>query len=406
MAPSGSIRIVTRVLITAWALPALLPLRKITTFFAHPSNPYFFRLDKYNYWPKVFEHTGVNVVRPVTLPERTFTMDSINLNHSQILTTAVKKNPTQPTPENSQAQQEKTFTSSNGTPSVIVTLSPESAQLSHDYKITSRFGSLEELSEHKTRLAATWVTEHELETGTRRPFASAEDERLSKLSMKELMAESAKLPRVDEHGNLQNGRAGTEQGDRISVAKTNLIFEAQHNYKKAAGNVEASVKEFEKHLQDKFKIDPSSYDITFIDGKITAVSTGKNGADNATLKKIQDVLDNPEKIKPAKDLVEDIKTYNEAAFKVIDYQLTQYIYGASQNRYLPKDVSADWLVEGMNYSNATTSGKIHDKYLSIVADAREKYQAAVKDGSHLANTNTDPGIMELTKIRQIAIDNP
>ena len=271
--------------------------------------------------------------------------------------------------------------------------------------MTPRFDSQEELSEHKTRLVATWVTEHELETGTRRPYATAEDERLSKLSLKELVIESSKLPRVDEHGHLQNGRAGTEQGDRISVAITNLVFEAQYNFKKAAENVEASVKEFEKHLQEKFSISPESYDITFIDGKITAISTGKNGADNATLKKIQNVLDNPGKIKPAKDLIEDIKTYNQTAFTIIDNQLTQYIYGAYKNRYLPKEVSADWLVEGMNYSHATTSGKINDKYLSIIAGARDKYQAAVKDGSHLANSNTDPGIMELTKIRQMATDN-
>lgn len=332
-------------------------------------------------------------------------MDSISLNHAQTLATTAKKGSDQTTAETSSPTQEKTFTASSSSPSVIVTLSPESTKLSYDYNATPRFGSLEELSEYKTRLYETWVTEKELESGTRRPYASAEDERLSKLTMKELMAESSKLPRVDQNGHLQSSREGTEQGDRIGVAKTNLMFEAQYNFRKAAGNVQKSMEKFEQHLQEEFNIDPDSYDIVFIDGKITAVSTGKDGADSETLKKIQKMLDDPEKIKPAKDLVQDIEAYNKAAFTIIDNQLTIHIYGASKNRYLPKNISADWLAEGMNYSHATTSGNINNKWLSIVADANEKYQAAVKDGSHLANSNTDPGILELTRIRQSASQN-
>lgn len=327
-------------------------------------------------------------------------MDAINLNHTQILTAAASKS----APQNTQ---EKSFTaSSQAVPSVIVTLSPESSQLSHDYRMASRFNSLEELSEHKTRLAATWVTEHELETGTRRPYASAEDERLSRLSLKELMAELSHLPRVDKNGYLQNSSAGTEQSDRISVAITNLLFEAQYNFKKSAQRVEASLGEFKTHLHEKFNIAPNSYDIKYIAGKITAVSAGKNGASNATLHKIQSMLDTPNTIKPAQNLVQDITAYNTAAFTLIDDTLTQYIYGASQNRYLPKDVSVAWLAEGFNYSHATTSGQIHNKWLTIVANANEKYQAAVKDGSHLENSNTERGILTLTKIRQLAQHNP
>jgi hypothetical protein len=57
-------------------------------------------------------------------------------------------------------------------------------------------------------------------------------------------------------------------------------------------------------------------------------------------------------------------------------------------------------MEGMNYSHATTSSQLGYKYLSIVADAREKYHAALKDGSHLTEGKTNPGILELTKLRQ------
>ncbi len=328
-------------------------------------------------------------------------MDSISLNHANTLAATTIKSAVPPTSNTPQVTPNKEFTASPASPSTIVTLSPESTKLSFDDKVTPRFESLEELSEHKTRLLATWVTQDELETGTRRPYASPEDERLSRLSMKELMIESSMLPGIDSNGHLQSGFAGTEQGDRIGVAVANIVLESQYNFRKAAKQVEASLEKFEQYLHKEFNIAPDSYDITFIDGKITAISTGKDGADHSMLQKIQRMLDAPEKIKPAKDLVQDIKTYNEATFTIINNQLTQYIYGATQNRYLPKEISADWLVEGVNYSHVTTSGNIKDKWLSIVADAREKYHTALKDGSHLKNSTTAPGILELTKLRQL-----
>lgn len=325
-------------------------------------------------------------------------MEPISLNHAQILATFAKSQPAQNT---SKAPEEKVFTSSNSSlPSVIVTLSPEASRLAHDYKMTSRFASMEEQSEHVTRVFSKWVTEDELENGTRRPFASVEDERLSHLTMKELMEEAARLPNVDKNGHLQTGFAGTEQGDRIGVAVANISLETQYNYRKAAKNVEASVEEFKKHMEKEFNIDPDSYDIIFRDGKVTAISKGNDGLNDANLKKIQEALDNPDKIKVAKNLVQGIEAFNEAAWRVIDNALTHKFYGAQQSRYLPKEVSVDWLLEGMNYSHASTSGQIHNKFLTIMGDAREKYHAALKDGTHLTNGTTDPGILELTKIRQ------
>jgi hypothetical protein len=327
-------------------------------------------------------------------------MGPVNLDHKQFLATASKLIYLSTNTDAPVATEEKIFTSGSNSPSAIVTLSPESAKLSFEYEANSRFNSPEELSEHKTRLYSTWVTYDELESGKRRAFASPEDQRLSTLTLKELMEESLKLPNVDKNGHLQSSMEGTEQGDRINVAIANIILESQYNYRKAAKSVEASLEKFKQHIEEKLNIKPDSYDVMMVKGKITAVSKGKNGSDNATLKKIQDVLDKNEKIKPAKDLVSDIQNFNAAALKLIDNHLTQYIHGAQQNRYLSKNISADWLMEGMNYSHASTSNQVSGKYLSIVADAREKYHAALQDGSHLANGKTNVGILELTKLRQ------
>lgn len=329
--------------------------------------------------------------------------NSISLNHAQILTEATKSLPSQSA---AKAPEETVFTASNHSspsaiPSIKVTLSPAASQLAHDYKTTSRFASMEEQSEHKTRIVSTWVTLEELETGIRRPPASAEDARLSHLTMKELMEEELQLPRVDKNGHLQSGFAGTEQGDRISVAKANILLEARYNLRKTATNVEASVDKFKKHIEKEFNVDPDSYDIIFKNGKITVVSKGFDGADDTSLQKIQKMLDNPEKIKVAVALTRDIESFNEASWQIIDHQLTQYIHGVQQNRYLPDEVSVDWLMDGMNYSHASVSGQTHSKYLSIMAGAREKYHVALKDGTHFANGTTDPGILELTKIRQL-----
>ncbi|MBE8716554.1 hypothetical protein C4F51_05050 [Cellvibrio sp. KB43] len=250
-----------------------------------------------------------------------------------------------------------------------------------------------------TRLAATWVTREELESGTRRPFASAEDERLSHLTLKELMEEGLRLPTVDENGHLKTGFAGTLQSDRINVAVANILFEAQHTYLKAAKDVTAAVEEFKEYMLEEFNIDPDSYDIVFRDGKPVAVSKGSDGLNDEDLEKVQEALDNPKEIKVADKLHQAIDAFNGAALKMIENSLTQHIHGASKNRYLPKEVSATWLMEGMNFSHATTSSHVHDKFLTIMADAREQYHAALKDGSHLANGNTHPGILELTRMR-------
>lgn len=330
-------------------------------------------------------------------------MESVNLNHLQILTSSSKT----PTPQNtSKTPEDRVLTANNAaSPSTIVTLSPAASQLSHDYQMTSRFASMEEQSEHMTRLAATWVTLEELENGTRRPFASAEDERLSRLTLKELMEEGSRMPNADENGHLKSGFAGTLQSDRINVAVANILLEAQHNYSTAAKDVTAAVEEFKEYMKEEFNIDPDSYDILFKDGKPVAVSKGNDGLNNEGLKKVQEVLDNPEDIKSAEKLLKAIDIFNGAALKVIENSLTQYMYGASQNRYLPKEISADWLMEGMNFSHASTSSHVHDKFLTIMADGREKYHAALKDGSHLENGNTDSGILELTKMRELQTRN-
>jgi hypothetical protein len=325
-------------------------------------------------------------------------MESINLNHTQLLFTSVKTAPSQNT---TKAPEDIVFTANtNSSPSVKVTLSPEASQISHDYKSTSRFASMEEQSENKTRVVSTWVTLEELESGSRRPFATAEDERLSRLTLKELMEESLKLPNVDKNEHLQSGFAGTEQGDRIGVAIANILLEAQYDYLKAAKDVESSVKEFKKYVEEELGIDPDSYDIVFRNGKVTAVSKGKEGASDADLEKIQDILDDPEKIKEARKLVLDIESFNTASLQLVENQLTQYIHGPQQNRYLPKEVSIDFLMEETNYSNVSGSSQLNSKYLSIMQGANEKYHAALKDGSHLKSGTTDPGILELTRMRQ------
>ena len=305
-------------------------------------------------------------------------MDSISVNHIQMLATTLKRN----TPvENQIGPVDMAFsaTDSQSSPSVEVKLSPAASQIAKDIHVTSRFSSKEEQSENKTRVVSTWITLEELENGTRRPFATPEDERLSHLTLKELMAESMKLPRVDEHGHLQSGFAGTEQGDRIGVAIANIILESQYRHKKSAEAVEASLSKFKQHISDNLGIDPESYKIVFKNGKVTVISNGgEKGADSDALKKIQDVLDNPNDVKPAKALQNNIALYNTASHKLIDNQLTQYIYGAQQNRYLPKEVSSDWLMDGVDYSKATHNSNLSQKYLAIIAGANEKYHAALE----------------------------
>lgn len=323
-------------------------------------------------------------------------MDAININHAQVLRSSVdvQINGTVSAPAETATP---TLPNSSATE---IKLSPEASSIAYDHNIKPRFASMEEQSEHKTRVVAQWVTLYELESGTRRPFATAEDERLSRLTLKEIMEESNKLPRVDKNGHLQSSFAGTEQGDRIGIAKANIILEAQYNYRRAATSVESAMSDFKQQLEKKFNLDPKSYDIIFSKGKMTAVGKGSAMASQKELGQIQKILDNPDSMKTSLSLSSKIDEFNKAALTIIENQLTQYIYGATKDPYLEKNISMDWLMEGMNYSNATQNPQVNHKYFDIIAAAREKYHAALKDGTHLSNYNIDPGILELTQLRK------
>lgn len=319
-------------------------------------------------------------------------MEPINLNHAQILYSSAGIKPTN----------EITSSSSNApqsTPAEIK-ISSQDPIVAHDSNIKSRFSSMEEQSQHKTKIVAQWVTLAELESGIRRPYETTEDERLGKLSLKELMEESNNLPRVDQNGHLQSGFAGTEQGDRISVAIANKILEAQYDYRKSTQSVESAIKDFKLHIEKKLNIAPSSYDIVFRNGKITAQGKVTDAASMKNIQKIQEVLDNPKNLQVADTLSTEIDRLNKAALALVENELTQYIYGAIKDPYLQKNISIDWLMEGMNYSNATESTQVNYKFTSIIADAREKYHAAIKNGTHLSNYDIDPGIIELTNLRK------
>lgn len=316
-------------------------------------------------------------------------MDAINVNHSQILYSTLGIKPTSDISSTHSDPSQSTPTE--------VTISRVEPDIVHDNNIKSRFSSMEEQSKSVTNVVSQWVTLEELESGTRRPYATAEDERLSRLTLKELMEESNNLPRVDNNGHLQSGFAGTEQGDRINVAIANKVLEAQYSYEKSAKSVETSVKDFKLNIEKNFKIFASSYDIVFKNGKITAL--GK-GADESSLKKIQEILDNPKENKAAIALSTEIKEFNKTALVLVENELTQYIYGATKDPYLEKNVSIDWLMEGMNYSKATESGQVDYKFTALIAEAREKYHEAIKDGTHLSNYDIDPGIIELTNLRK------
>ncbi|MDZ4260733.1 MAG: hypothetical protein U1B30_00155 [Pseudomonadota bacterium] len=322
-------------------------------------------------------------------------MDPINVNHAQVLysTAGIKAI--------------SDSSSSSSSPEVVLTEIKLSA---NETKVTlesaaeadskPRFASMEEYNQHKATVYAQWVTLEELETGTRRPYATEEDARLATLTMKELMEESTKLPRIDSNGHLQSSIFGTEQSDRIRVATANKIFEGRHEYNKAAESVESSVKNFKLNIEKKLNIAADSYDIVFSNGKITAVGKGTAAADENSLKKIQDVLDNPTEMKVAMVLSADIEKFNKAAVVLVENNLTQYIYGASKDPYLEKNLSKDWLMEGMNYANATKSSHLNNQYTALFAEAHEKYDSSLKNGTHFENFDTDPGILELTNLRK------
>ena len=83
-------------------------------------------------------------------------MEPINLNHAQILYSSAGIKPTN----------EITSSSSNApqsTPAEIK-ISPQDPIVAHDSNIKSRFSSMEEQSQHKTKIVAQWVTLAELES--------------------------------------------------------------------------------------------------------------------------------------------------------------------------------------------------------------------------------------------------
>ncbi len=175
------------------------------------------------------------------------------------------------------------------------------------------------------------------------------------------------------------------------------------DHRDATSAVEKSVTNFKTNVEEKLKISSQGYDIVFKDGKASAVgkisSTGK--AVNADdLKKIQDILDNPTGNAITQNLLNNIDQYNQLSSQLIDNELTQHVYGGEQDRYLPKSVSKNWLMEGTNYSNVSTGNDLYNKYVEIVAAANVKYHAALEDGSHFTDGRTDPGILEATRIRE------
>lgn len=296
--------------------------------------------------------------------------------------------------------QSSTSTSST---SVEIKLSPAESSIVFDKNIQPRFASDEEASANITKRMSELITQTEYATGKRRPFASAEDERLSHLSTKELMAEANNLPRVDEHGHLLSSVQGTERGDRINVAVGNILFINYFDRQKSAASVEASLDSFKKHIEEKYKIDANSYDVIFKDGKPTVVakiSSESTAANSVELEKIQSALDDTKGSASARNLQKDIKEYNKLSFEFIDNELTQHIYGAEKNPYIEKNISSDWLLDGTNYSTVTKGDGLGQKYLEIMANAREKYHAALKDGTHLSNYDIDPGLLELTRLRE------
>ena len=58
------------------------------------------------------------------------------------------------------------------------------------------------------------------------------------------------------------------------------------------------------------------------------------------------------------------------------------------------------MFESINILYTTSQNILNEKYLSIIADARGKYNAAVKDGTLLSYYDIDKGLLELTKLRE------
>lgn len=324
-------------------------------------------------------------------------MKPIDLNHSRYLMSLKSEGITgNDLVLDSSSKQNKQIDTSD-----LVSLSSAS-KLLYEFELpTSRFGSMAEQSASKTKQINSWITLEELESGVRKPFSDPEAARLSTLSLYELMVESNNLPNMDEHGHLQSSFAGTEQGDKISNAVADILLKSQYTYEEASENVSKSLQEFKEYVESRFDIDPNTYTIQFKDGKITAVTTGGNALANDETQKVQSLLDDPKHYKEAKQLVSDITNYNEAASTLINNKLVIMTVGGAQNRYLPKEVSVNQIMEGMDYSNTESTSHLYNKWVGSVAQANEKYQSALKDGSHLEYAYKDtPGLLELTKMRE------
>ena len=327
-------------------------------------------------------------------------MDPISINHAQLLSSSI--NAKRPETEG-RTDIVETFTAADPTvkASTEVVISPLASELS-ELSLKSRFTSMEEFSAHSTELYSQLLTTEEIQSGSRRNFASAEDERLSHLTLKELMDESNKLSLVDENGHSSTSFYGNEQSDRLQIAVGNLLLANQVKQRDAATSVEKSVSTFKSVVEEKLGISAKGYDIVFKDGKATAVgkmSSSGEAASSQELEKIQKLLDNPSSNPSAQKVLSDINEYNQTSWQLVDNILTQRIHGGEQNRYLSTAISSDWLMEGSNYSNVSKGNGLYEKYVEIVASANIKYQAALQDGSHFLNNRTDPGILEATRIR-------
>ena len=324
-------------------------------------------------------------------------MDPLNLNHAHYFPSIKSEGVT----HNDKSLGSLSSKNEQVSTSDQVILSPAAVKLYESELPRSRFSSLEQQSASKTKQVNSWITLAELESGVRKPPADEESARLRTLSLLEIVQEINRLPNKDEHGYLQNSFAGTERGDKLSSAKADIILQSQYAYEKASKNVTESLQEFKEYVEAALGVDSDTYSIQFKNGKITVVNIGGGGLPNDDTKKIQALLDEPKPQTEAQQLVDDITDYNEAASTLINNNLLMMTVSGAKNPYLPKEASVNQIMEGMDYSHVETRSHLYGKWVAIVAQANEKYHAALKDGSHLENAYKDtPGLLELTKIRE------
>lgn len=279
-----------------------------------------------------------------------------------------------------------------------VTLSPAAKALQIGTSGSARFQSMEAQSANKTKQVNAWLTLDELESGIRRPFSHPEEARLSTLTLSELMREIKNLPAVDEHGHLQSSFAGTEQGDRLGTAVANLKIRAQFAFEKALKGVSDSLADFEEYVESHLGISPETYSVKHINGEITVVVSDNGTLNNPNIKKIQNLIDAPKHGSKAEEFVSRIEEFNRAASELINNRLTLHTEGQNQNPYLPKRLSVEEIMDGVNYSGSAAS-HLSNKWLNLVESANAAYREAITNGSHLENT-VNPGIRALTKKRE------